>query len=68
MDITLFFHDIAGLVLILQEWKQFCREAWEIEYEYLQTDRFAKVGKGNYTIRNCNKTAYIDCTPETASL
>ena len=64
-DIILLFHDIAGLDMNLEEWKQLCRKAWEIEYDYLQIDRFAKTGEGIYTIRNCNKTSYIECTPET---
>ena len=49
----------------LEEWKQLCRKAWENDYDYLQKDRFVKMRKGKYTIRNCNKTTYIDCTPET---
>ena len=31
----------------------------------LQIDRFAAIGEGRYTIRNCNKNTYIECTPET---
>ena len=49
----------------LEEWKQLGRKAWEIDYEYLQTDRFAKIGKGRYTIRKCNKNTYSGCTPVT---
>ena len=49
----------------LEEWKQLCRKAWENYYDYLQIGRIAKVGKGRYTIRNCNRTTYIECTPET---
>ena len=51
----------------LEEWKQLCRKTWEKDYDYLQIDRFAKIGEGRYTIRNCNKTTYIECTPETKS-
>ena len=64
-DIILLFHDIAGLDMNLEEWKQLCRKAWENDYDYLQIDRFAKIGNGRYTIRNCNKTTYTECTPET---
>ena len=64
-DIILLFHDIAGLDMNLEEWKQLCRKAWENDYDYLQIDRLAKIGNGRYTIRNCNKTTYIECTPET---
>ena len=39
----------------LEEWKQLCRKAWEKENEYLQRDRFTKIGEGRYTIRNCDK-------------
>ena len=49
----------------LEEWKSLCRKAWENDSDFLQKDRFAKIGKGRYTIRNCNKTTYIKCTPET---
>ena len=49
----------------LEEWKQLCRKALENDYDYLQIDRFAKIGNGRYTIRNCNKNKYIECTPET---
>ena len=45
-DIILLFHDIAGLDMNLEEWKQLCRKAWENDYEYLQIDRFAKIGNG----------------------
>ena len=43
-DIILLFHDIAGLDMNLYEWKQLCRKAWENDYDYLQIDRFAKIG------------------------
>ena len=64
-DIILLFHDTAGVDMNLEEWKQLCRKAWENDYDYLQIDRFAKIGNGRYTIRNCNKTTYTECTPET---
>ena len=64
-DIILLFHDIAGLDMNLEEWKSLCRKAWEKDYDYLQIDRFAKIGEGRYTIRNCNKTTYIECICET---
>ena len=40
----------------LEEWKPLCRKAWENDYEYSEIDRFAKIGDGRYTIRNCIKT------------
>ena len=40
----------------LDERKQLCREAWENDYEYLQIDRFAKIGESRCTIRDCKKT------------
>ena len=49
----------------LEEWKELFLKAWEIDYDYLQTDRFAKIGEGRYTIRSCNKTTYKECTHET---
>ena len=64
-DYILKFHDKAGLLLNVEEWKRLCREAWENDYDFLQTDRFAKIGNGSYTIRNCNKNSCIECTPQT---
>ena len=63
-DIILVFHDKAGLDVNLQEWKFLCRKAWDVDYDYIQVDRFAKIGEVRYTIRNCNKTTFIKCTPE----
>ena len=48
----------------LQEWNQLCRKSWEndnVFYKY----RFDKMGEGKHTIRTCNRTIYIECTPET---
>ena len=45
-DIILLFCDLAGLDMNFEEWKQFCRKAWENGYDYLQIDRFAKMGGG----------------------
>ena len=64
-DIILIFHNIAGLDLISEEWKQLCRKAWENDYDFLQIDRFAKIGRGRYSVRNCDKNNYIEGTPET---
>ena len=51
-DIILLFQDIAGLDINLDEWKQLCRKAWENVSDYIQIDRFAKVGEERYAIRN----------------
>ena len=64
-DIILFFHGTAGLDMNLEEWKQICRKAWENDYDYLQIDRFAKIGEGRDTIRNYKQSIYIECTRET---
>ena len=61
-DIILIFHDIAGLDMNLEDWKQLHRKS--SENDYLQTERFAKIGQGRYTNRNCNKNTYTECTPE----
>ena len=53
--IILIFHDIAGLDMNIEEWKRLCRKDWKNYYDYLQIDRFAKIGEGRYTIRNCKK-------------
>ena len=66
-DIVLLCHDKAGLDMNLDEWKSLCRNAWENECEYLQIDRFAKIGEGRYTIRNSRRNTYTECTPETKS-
>ena len=47
----------------LDEREQPCRESWENEYDYLQKDRFAKIGKGRYNIRNFNEYTYGGATP-----
>ena len=57
-NIILLFHDIGGLDMDLEEWKQLCHKAWENEYDYLQIDRFAKIGEGRYIIRKCNKNYF----------
>ena len=49
----------------LEELKKLCREAWENDHEFLRIDRFAKLGESRYTIRNCDKTCYTECTPGT---
>ena len=49
-DIIPLFHNKAGLDMNLEEWKQLCRKAPENEYDYIQIDRFAKIGEGWYTI------------------
>ena len=38
-----------------EELKQLCREACENDYDYLDTDKFAKIGEVRYTIKRCNK-------------
>ena len=35
-DIVLLFHDIAGLDMNLEEWKQLCRKAWENDYDFFK--------------------------------
>ena len=54
-DNILLILDIAALDMNLEEWKQLCRKAWEKDYEYLQLDRFAKIGNGRYAMRIFNK-------------
>ena len=61
--IILSFHDIAGLDMNLEEWKELCLKSWENDY-YLQIDRYAKIGESRYTIRICIKNTYIEATPE----
>ena len=66
-DIIILLHDIAGLDMNSENWKQLCRKAWENEYVYLQLERFAEIGEVGYTIRICNKATCTVCTPETKS-
>ena len=42
----LFLHDIAGLDMNLENWKQHCQKNWESDYDYLQIGRFTKIGEG----------------------
>ena len=51
----------------LQEWKSLCRQAWEYDFDCSQTDRFAKIAEGRYTIKSCNK-AYLECASQTRLL
>ena len=46
----------------LEEWKQLCRQARENDFDYSKIDRFAKIGNGGYTIRNCYKNTNTECT------
>ena len=41
-DNELLFHVKVGLDMDLKDWKQFCRMAWENDFEFLQIDRLAK--------------------------
>ena len=54
-DIILLIHDRAGLDMNLETWKKLCRKAWSNDYDFLQKNRFAKIGEGIYTIRNGKK-------------
>ena len=61
----LLFHDIAGLHMNLQKWKQLCRKARENDYDDLKIDRFVEMGEGTHAIKNSIKIIYTECTPET---
>ena len=63
-DIVLLFHYIGVLDMNLQNWKELCPKVLEKEYDNLQIDRFAIIGEGKHTIRNCNKKTAKECTPE----
>ena len=54
------YRDIGGYDMKKYDVKGMCRKAWENEYDYLQKDKFAKIGEGRYAIMNCNKTTYIE--------
>ena len=62
--ILIFCHDILALDKNIQERKQLCGKAWENDNDYLQVDRFTKIGEGRWTIGICNKIT-SECTPET---
>ena len=49
----------------LDEWESSCLKAWENDFDCLQRDRFARIAEGRYAIKNCSKSTYIECTPET---
>ena len=66
-DVIFLFNVVAGLDVILQEWREFCRKAWENDYEYLRIDRVAKIRDGRYAIRNWNESIYVECTPGTST-
>ena len=46
---------MTGLVSNIQEWKQPCRNAWENDHDFLQTDSFAKIAGGKGTNGHCNE-------------
>ena len=64
-DVESMYKFIGGYDMKYYENTEMCRKAWENDYDYLQTDRFARIGEGRYTISNCNKTTYLEGTPET---
>ena len=49
-DIILIYHDIAGLDMNLEEWKQLCCEDRGKDCGYLQIGIFAKIGQGRYIL------------------
>ena len=51
--------------MILEKRNHLCRKAWVKRCDYLQIDRFARIGESRYTIRNCKKNTSTKCTPET---
>ena len=60
---TLLIHDMAGLDMNSQDWKQLCRKVLEADFDCLQIDRFAKMGQGKYGITICNKTTCTNLNP-----
>ena len=38
-DITRFYNDISGLHLCFSEWRNFCREAWQKRFNYIEIDK-----------------------------
>ena len=63
--IILINHDMAGLDMNLEEWKQLCRKAREKDYDYLKIERLAKISEGRYNMRKSNKNIFIEAIPET---
>ena len=64
-DIILLFHDIAGSDVNLQERRQLCRKAWEIECDFLQLERIAKKERVDTLLEDVIKTTYTESTHET---
>ena len=56
---------MAGLDFNLQEWTQLGHKSWENEKDYLQRDRFAKIGGCKLTSNICKKKfdTYVETTP-----
>ena len=63
-DVESMYNDIGGYDMKYDEFEEMCRKTWENDYDYLQIYRFAKTGEDKYTIGSCNKSTYIESTPE----
>ena len=37
--ITMIYNDISGLHMCFSDWRNFCRDAWQKRYNYIQIDK-----------------------------
>ena len=65
-DITMIYHyDFSGLHMCFSEWRNFCREAWQKRYIYIQIDKDKDL-HDMYSIKNVSGLE-IAGVPETTA-
>ena len=64
-DITMIYNDISGLHMNFSEWRNFCREAQQKRYNYIQIDK-EKGLDDMYSIKNVSGLE-IGAVPETTA-
>ena len=64
-DITMIYNDISGLHMNSSEWRNFCQEAWQKRYNYIQIDK-DKVLDDMYSIKNVSGLEIV-AIPETTA-
>ena len=64
-DVQSMYHDIGAFDMIYDEFKEMCRVAWSVKFNYLCIDKAKNKNEGKYRIFNESKTTYIECIPET---
>ena len=64
-DIIMIYTDISGLHMYFSEWRNFCRQAWQKIYNYIQIDKDKHL-EDLYSIKNVSGLE-ITAVPETTA-